>query len=57
MDIEDAKSMPPAAIDRTEYDLNHAWMLDHVKDLEQDVKDLRKHVEDLQKDLYSKKDR
>jgi len=57
MDIEDAKSMPPAAIDRTEYDLNHAWMLDHVKDLEQDVKDLRAHVEDLQKDLYSKKDR
>jgi len=32
-------------------------MLDHVKDLEQDVKDLRSHVEDLQKDLYSKKDR
>jgi hypothetical protein len=56
-DIQEAKLLPPAAIDRTEYDLNHAWMLDHVKDLEQDVKDLRSHVEDLQKDLYSKKDR
>jgi len=57
MDIEDAKSMPPAAIDRKEYDLNHAWMMDHISDLEEDVKDLKKHIEDLQKDLYSKKDR
>ena len=57
MDIEDAKSMPTAAIDRKEYDLNHAWMMDHISDLEEDVKDLKKHIEDLQKDLYSKKDR
>jgi len=57
MDIEDAKMMPPAAIDRTEYDLNHAWMLDHVKDLEQDVKDLRTHVDELTEKLYKKKDR
>jgi len=56
-DIEEAKLLPPAAIERKEYDLNHAWMLDHVSDLEEDVKDLRKHIEDLQKDLYNKKDR
>tara|TARA_R110000787_G_scaffold257794_1_gene362992 strand:- start:568 stop:885 length:318 start_codon:yes stop_codon:yes gene_type:complete len=56
-DIEEAKLLPPAAIDRTEYDLNHAWMLDHVKDLEQDVKDLRTHVDELTEKLYKKKDR
>ena len=56
-DIQEAKELPEPPVSRTEYDLNHAWMLDHVKDLEQDVKDLRSHVEDLQKDLYSKKDR
>jgi len=56
-DIEEAKLLPPAAIDRTEYDLNHAWMLDHVKDLEQDVKDLRAHVDELTEKLYKKKDR
>ena len=56
-DIEEAKLLPPAAVERKEYDLNHAWMMDHVSDLEEDVKDLNKHIEDLQKDLYSKKDR
>ena len=30
-DIEEAKLLPPAAIERKEYDLNHAWMLDHVR--------------------------
>ena len=57
MDIDEAKILPPAAIDRTEYDLNHAWMMDHVEDLEQDVKDLREHVEKLTEKLYKKKDR
>tara|TARA_B110000858_G_scaffold162755_1_gene187994 strand:+ start:167 stop:484 length:318 start_codon:yes stop_codon:yes gene_type:complete len=57
MDIDEAKTLPPASIDRTEYDLNHAWMMDHIEDLEQDVKDLRQHVETLTEKLYKKKDR
>ena len=56
-DIEEAKLLPLAAIERKEYDLNHAWMLDHVSDLEEDVKDLQKHIEQLQKELYNKRDR
>ena len=57
MDIDDAKLLPPASIDRTEYDLKQQWFEDHIDDLEEDVKDLQQHVEKLSDKLANKKDR
>jgi hypothetical protein len=57
MDIDDAKLLPPASIDRTEYDLRQKWFEDHIEDLEDDVKDLQQHVEKLAEKLANKKDR
>jgi ubiquinone biosynthesis protein UbiJ len=49
--------LPPASIDRTEYDLKQQWFEDHIDDLEEDVKDLQQHVEKLSDKLANKKDR
>ena len=57
MDIDDAKLLPPASIDRTEYDLKQQWFEDHIDDLEEDVKDLQQHVEKLSDKLANKRDR
>lgn len=57
MDIDEAKLLPPASIDRTEYDLKQQWFEDHIDDLEEDVKDLQQHVEKLSDKLANKKDR
>jgi hypothetical protein len=57
MDIDDAKLLPPASIDRTEYDLKQQWFEDHIDDLEEDVKNLQQHVEKLSDKLANKKDR
>ena len=57
IDIDDAKLLPPASIDRTEYDLKQQWFEDHIDDLEEDVKDLQQHVEKLSDKLANKKDR
>ena len=57
MDIDDARLLPPASIDRTEYDLKQQWFEDHIDDLEEDVKDLQQHVEKLSDKLANKRDR
>ena len=57
MDIDDAKLLPPASIDRTEYDLKQQWFEDHIDDLEEDVKYLQQHVEKLSDKLANKRDR
>jgi uncharacterized protein YlxW (UPF0749 family) len=57
MDIDEAKLLPPASIDRTEYDLKQQWFEDHIDDLEEDVKDLQQHVEKLSDKLANKRDR
>ena len=36
-DIEDAKEMPPAVIDRIEYDLKQEFFTEHINDLEDEV--------------------
>jgi len=56
-DIEDAKLLPPASIDRTEYDLKEQWFEEHIKDLEEDVKSLQDHIEKLTEKVANKKDR
>ena len=39
-DIEEAKSLPPAVIDRIEYDLKQKWQTEHIEDLEEKMEDL-----------------
>ena len=36
-DIDDAKKLPPAVIDRIEYDLKQEWQTKHINDLEEKV--------------------
>ena len=39
-DIEDAKKMPPAVIDRIEYDLKQQWQTQHIEKLEEKVDEI-----------------
>ena len=39
-DIEEAKSLPPAVIDRIEYDLKQKWQTEHIEGLEEKVDEL-----------------
>ena len=36
-DIEEAKSLPPAVIDRIEYDLKQEWQTNHIMKLEDEI--------------------
>ena len=56
-DIEEAKQLPPATIDRKEYDLRMEWYDEHIKDLEDDVKSLQEHIEKLADKVANKRDR
>ncbi len=54
-DIEDAKKMPKAVIDRIEYDLKQDWHTDHINKLEKEVKELRDWCREIDSELYKKK--
>ncbi len=54
-DIDDAKKMPKAAIDRIEYDLKQDWHTDHINKLEKEVKELRDWCRQIDNELYKKK--
>tara|TARA_R100001198_G_C5235453_1_gene213528 strand:- start:592 stop:864 length:273 start_codon:yes stop_codon:yes gene_type:complete len=54
-DIEDAKKMPKAAIDRIEYDLKQDWHTDHIRRLEDEVQELRDWCREIDEQLYKKK--
>jgi hypothetical protein len=54
-DIEDAKKMPKAVIDRIEYDLKQDWHTDHINELEKEVKELRDWCRQIDNELYKKK--
>ena len=54
-DIEDAKKMPKAVIDRIEYDLKQDWHTDHINKLEKEVKELRDWCRQIDNELYKKK--
>ena len=45
-DIEDAKKMPPAVIDRIEYDLKQEWQTEHIEGLEERV-NMLEQVDDV----------
>ena len=52
-DIEEAKTLPPAQIQRLEYDLKREWMESHILSLEKDVKELKQEVKQIEKELHN----
>jgi len=50
-DIEDAKKMPKAVIDRIEYDLKQDWHTQHINKLEEEVEELRDWCRQIDKEL------
>ena len=56
-DIEDAKKMPPAVIDRIEYDLKQQWQTEHIEDLEEKVDEILFWCREMDGKINKKKDR
>lgn len=53
-DIEEAKSLPPAVIDRIEYDLKQEWQTNHIMKLEDEIDELRNWCRTIDKELHIK---
>jgi len=56
-DIEDAKKLPPAVIDRIEYDLKQQWQTEHISDLEEKVDEILFWCREVDGKLQNKKDK
>jgi hypothetical protein len=56
-DIEEAKTLPPAVIDRIEYDLKQEWQTKHIEDLEEKMEDLLLWCKLMDEKIDSKKDK
>ena len=56
-DIEEAKDLPPAVIDRIEYDLKQEWQTKHINDLEEKVEDLLFWCKQMDEEIKKKKDK
>jgi len=56
-DIDDAKKLPPAVIDRIEYDLKQQWQTEHIEDLEEKVDEILYWCREVDGKLSNKKDR
>lgn len=56
-DIEDAKELPPATIERMEYDLKQEWQTDHIEDLEEKVDEILFWCKELDRELHKKKNK
>jgi len=54
-DIEDAKKMPPAVIDRIEYDLKQQWQTQHIEKLEEKVDEILHWCREVDKEVYKNK--
>jgi uncharacterized membrane protein len=51
-EIEEAKKLPPAQIERLEYDLKREWMESHILKLENQVKQLQEEVKTIDKEIH-----
>ena len=51
-DIEEAKKLPPAEVERLEYDLKRQWTESHILNLESKVKEIEKDLKDIDKPLH-----
>ena len=56
-DIAEAKEMPPAVIDRIEYDLKQKWQTEHIEDLEEKVDEILFWCREVDGKLSNKKDK
>ncbi len=56
-DIDDAKSMPKAVIDRIEYDLKQEWQTEHIEELEEKVDEILYWCKELDRELHNKKNK
>ena len=56
-DIDDAKKLPPAVIDRIEYDLKQQWQTEHIEDLEEKVDEILFWCREIDQELYKKKNK
>ena len=56
-DIEEAKKMPEAVIDRIEYDLKQQWQTKHIEDLEEKMEDLLFWCKQMDEKIEKKKDK
>ena len=54
-DIEEAKKMPPAVIDRIEYDLKQQWQTQHIEKLEEKVDEILLWCREVDKEVYKNK--
>jgi hypothetical protein len=56
-DIEEAKQLPPAVIDRIEYDLKQQWQTEHIKELEEKMEDLMFWCKQMDEEIKRKKNK
>ncbi len=56
-DIEEAKTLPPAEIERMEYDLKQEWQTEHIDDLEEKVDEILFWCKELDRELHKKKNK
>tara|TARA_R110002020_G_scaffold89157_1_gene218361 strand:- start:34 stop:309 length:276 start_codon:yes stop_codon:yes gene_type:complete len=56
-DIEEAKTLPPAEIERMEYDLKQEWQTGHIDELEEKVDEILRWCREIDKDLHKKRNK
>ena len=56
-DIDEARKLPPAVIDRIEYDLKQEWQTKHIEDLEEKVDEILFWCREMDGKINKKKDR
>ncbi len=56
-DIDEAKTLPPAEIERMEYDLKQEWVSEHVSELEEKVDEILYWCKELDRELHKKKNK
>ena len=56
-DIDEARKLPPAVIDRIEYDLKQEWQTEHIEDLEEKVDEILFWCREVDGKLQNKKDK
>ena len=56
-DIQEAKTLPPAVIDRIEYDLKQQWQTEHINDLDEKVDEILFWCREIDTELNNKKNK
>ena len=56
-EIEEAKKLPPAEIERMEYDLKQEWQTKHIEDLEEKIDEILHWCREVDGKISNKKDK